>query len=563
LKTNLTAKSRPNRKEADANSAISEKWTTPRYPDRDEAMNDGNKNVVRRAGIVGASTLASRVLGLVRESVVVSIFPKEAVDAFQTAFLIPNTFRRLTGEGAFSPAVVSVFSKIWAARNLEESKRFVRAVLGFSLIFLSVLTIAGVMGADLLTWLATWGSGGHSEKYELTVRLTRFMFPYILFISLTALAMGILNSTGRFFAPSFAPVLLNIAVIGCAFGLTGSMPAMGIDPIFSIAAGVIIGGVAQALFQLPSLKKAGLLLFPSIDLKYKELIKVLRLTAPMIVGAASYQVGIIFNTALAWTLPDGSVMYINSANRLIELPLAVLVMAISIAALPNLSALYGKGKIEEMKTAYSRALKLALYVSTPAMVALATLAEPIICVLYQRGHFTYAETLKTVPALQAASIGICSMAFVRQTVPVFYAVENSKTPMMMTMLFVIANGLAGFLLKGPFLHVGLCMAISIAPTVQAVGLIVMLRKKVGKIGFKGILKSWGRVLSACVPMCGAVFGVSLLGDWKKGGNSICNIAVLLAAIVTGTAVFAAASHLLNIREFNFLKESFLRRRRKS
>lgn len=520
-------------------------------------------DVARKAGVVGASTMASRVLGLVREAVVVAAFPKEAVDAFQTAFLIPNTFRRLTGEGAFSPAVVSVFTKIWNAGNMPESKRFVRSVSGFSLVFLLVLSLAGMLGADPLTWLATWGSGGHDEKYLLTVRLTRFMFPYILFISLTALAMGILNSTGRFFAPAFAPVLLNVAIIGCAFGLTGTLPKLGIDPIFAIAVGVLIGGVAQALFQIPSLRAVGLLLKPSIDFRYNELIKVLKLTAPMILGAASYQVGIIFNTALAWTLPDGSVMYINSANRLIELPLAVLVMAVSITSLPNFSALYGAGKVPEMKKAYAHALKLTLYVSTPAMIALVVLAEPITAILYQRGHFTYVETMKTVPALQAAALGICSMAFVRQTVPVFYAIENSKTPMMMTMLFVIANGIAGFTLKGPFLHVGLCMAISIAPTVQGMGLVYLLRKKIGKIGFKSILKSWGLALLACIPMAAAAAAVANAGRWQQGGNSPRNMLVLLAAIVLGGILFIAASYLLRIPEFMSLKDAFMRRRERT
>jgi putative peptidoglycan lipid II flippase len=526
-------------------------------------MSGETKTLARSAGIISASTLASRILGLVRESAVVAMFPKETVDAFQTAFLIPNTFRRLTGEGAFSPSVVSVFTKIWASGDMDECRRFVRSVTGFSLIFLFVLTLAGIAGADPLTWLATWGSGGHGEKYRLTINLTRFMFPYILFVSLSALGMGILNSTGRFFAPAFAPVLLNVSIIGSAVGLSGSMPSLGVDPIFSIAVGVLVGGVAQAAFQFPSLLAVKLLLKPSIDFKYKELIKVLKLTAPMILGAASYQVGIIFNTALAWTLKDGSVMYINSANRLIEFPLAVLVMAVSISALPNLSALYGAGKVSEMKRAYSEALRLTLFVSTPAAVAFIVLAEPIITVLCQRGHFTYAETMQTVPALQFAAIGICSMAFVRQTVPVFYAIENSKTPMMMTILFVIANGVSGYFLKGPFAHVGLCMAISIAPTVQGMGLVYMLRKKIGLIGFKAVIKSWLKVLLACVPMASAAYGTSLLGHWQKGGNSPRNIAVLLAAVSVGIVVYFAASYVLKVNELMSVIDSVRQRRRKA
>jgi putative peptidoglycan lipid II flippase len=356
-------------------------------------MGGAAKEMTRRAGIVGAGTLASRILGLVRESVIVACFPKEMVDAFQTAFLLPNTFRRLTGEGAFSPAVVSVFTKIWEGRDLEASRRFVSAVLGFALVFLTILTILGVWGAEGLTYVASWGSGGHSEKFFVAAELTRFMFPYVLLISLTALAMGILNSTGRFFAPSFAPVLLNVSIIGSAVGLSGTFPSLGIRPVFALATGVIVGGGAQILFQMPSLKSAGLLVRPSLEFKHKGLLKVLKLTGPMVIGAAAYQAGIIFNTSLAWTLPHGSVMYINSVNRLVELPLAVLVMAISVASLPSLSALRSRGEHREMKETYRYSLKLALFVATPAMIAMVVLAEPLVAVIYQRGLFTHAETL--------------------------------------------------------------------------------------------------------------------------------------------------------------------------
>ena len=511
-------------------------------------MSTVKRDVAKRAGIVGVSTMASRVLGLVRESVVVALFPKDLVDAFQTAFLIPNTFRRLTGEGAFSPAVVSVFTKIWEEGDLNASRRFVRAVFGFTLLFLLTLTVLGVVGAEPLTFAASWGSGGHEEKYRLATVLTRLMFPYVFFISLTALAMGLLNAAGRFFAPSFAPVLLNLSIIGCALGISGILPAYGVPSIYSLAVGVILGGVLQAVFQVPSLKSLRLLVLPSTEFRHTGLVKVLRLTGPMVIGAAAYQFGIIFNNSLAWTLPHGSVMYINSANRLIELPLAVLVMAISIAALPSLASLRGAGKTDEMLGAYRHALSLALAVATPAMVGLVVLAEPIVAILYQRGHFGYFETLQTAAGLRFAALGICSVALVRQTVPVFYAMENSRIPMVMTVVFVITNGVSGFVLKGPFLHVGLCMAISIAPTVQGVGLLVMLRRTIGPLGLRQVLMSWLRVLAAVTPMTLTVWGTARLGDWRMGSINTGNYGVLALAVVLGTGVYLACAVMFRVPE---------------
>ncbi len=512
---------------------------------------------------MGASTMASRVLGLVRESVIVAFFPKEMVDAFQTAFLLPNTFRRLTGEGAFSPAVVSVFSKIWESGDREAAKAFVRAVFGFSLLFLVALTLLGVIGADELTFVASWGSGGHEEKYGVAADLTRIMFPYVLLISLTALSMGLLNSTGRFFAPAFAPVLLNISIIGCAVGLSGSLPSLGVPPVFALAAGVVIGGVAQVLFQVPSLRAVGILVRPSLDLRHSGLVKVLRLTGPMVIGAAAYQAGIIFNTSLAWTLPHGSVMYINSVNRLVELPLAVLVMAISIASLPSLAALRSRRDNDKVKETYRYALRLALFVATPAMVALVVLAEPVITVIYQRGLFSHAETLKTAAALRFAALGICSVALVRQTVPVFYAMENSRIPMMMTFVFVVVHATSGFLLKGPFLHVGLCMALTIAATVQGIGLVVALRRVMGRLGLRKVVFSWARMLLLTLPMSLAVHGTARLGVWREGGNSPRNIAVLLGAVVVGATVYVTLSHLFKAPELTSLLNSFVNRRQKS
>ncbi len=523
-------------------------------------MSETDRAVTRRAGVVGAGTLASRVLGLVREGVIAAYFPTEAIDAYQVAFMIPNSFRRLTAEGSFSTSVTSVFSKIWAGGDRAEARLFVRATTGFALIFLLLLAAAGTAGAEGLTWLAGRGFTEHPEKFGLAVRLTRTMFPYVLLVSLTALAMGLLNSTGRFFAPAFAPVLLNISIIGCAVGLSGAMPELGLDPIYALAIGVLIGGAAQVLLQLPSLRRAGLLVRPIAAFGHPGLIKVLRITGPMVIGAAAYQVGLFISASLASTLGHGAVTYIQFATRVMELPLAVLVMAISTATLPSLAALRGRGRIKEMKATYSHALRLALFVATPAMVALIVIAEPVVAILYQRGLFDHHDTLQTAAGLRWMAVGICSVALLRQTVPVFYALERVRLPVLMTAVNIVAFTVSAVLLMGPFAHVGLCMALSIAATVQALGLVLLLRREMGELGLFRVFRGWLAMLLASLPMAAAAWGVCRLGSWEAGGGSPLNIGVLALAVIAGAAAYALAAAALRIGELRDLVSIVSRRR---
>lgn len=523
-------------------------------------MDSVRKSVTRRAGIVGIGTLMSRILGLVRESVIAAYFPKELIDVYQVAFMIPNSFRRLTAEGSFSISVVSVFSKIWSQGDLEASRRFVRSVFGFLLTFLVLLTAAGAVGAGGLTWLAGYGFAAYPEKFELAVSLTRAMFPYVLFISLTALAMGLLNSAGFFFAPAFAPVLLNLSIIFCAVGLYTVLPNYGINPIYALAAGVLLGGVGQVALQLPPLRKSGLLVRPSLDFKHPGLLQVLKLTGPMVFGAAAYQVGLFISNSLASTLGHGAVTYIQFSTRLMELPLAVLVMAISTAALPSLSALRGQGKIEEMKKTFDHSLRLALFVSTPAMVGLIVLAEPAIAILYQRGLFTYEDTRQTALAFQWMAVGICSVALLRQTVPVFYALETVRVPVIMTVVNIVVYVAVAVPLKNLFGHVGLCIALSAAATVQAFGLLIALRRKMGPLDLKIKFLAWLRMLIGSLVMGGPVWLVASLGRWEEGGNSLLNIGVLVISIATGAFAYGTAMFVLRSPELLGLLKVFRKKR---
>jgi putative peptidoglycan lipid II flippase len=525
-------------------------------------MSDGSRAITRRAGIVGIGTLASRITGLVRDSVIAAYFPKEAIDAFQVAFMIPNSFRRLTAEGSFSISVTSVFSKIWAKGDLAESQRFVRATLGFSIVFLLIVTVLGMVGARGLTWAAGSGFASHPDKYALAISMTRAMFPYVLFVSLTAFAMGVLNSAGKFFTSAVSPLLLNVATIGCAVGLSAAMPGFGLDPIFSLAIGTLVGGVAQLVIQLPPLWKLKLLVRPAIDLANAGLRKVLRITLPMVFGAAAYQVGLFISNTFASQLGHGAVTYIQFSARLMEFPLAVLVMAISTAALPSLAALRGQGEMEEMKGVYMHALRLALFVTTPAMVALIVLAVPIMTVLYQRGLFQHDDVVKTAAALQWMAAGICSIALLRQTVPVFYALEKVRIPVIMSFANIAAFVASAVPLMRVYGHVGLCMALSIAATVQGVGLVVVLRLRIGRLGLAGMTKAWAKMLVAAAPMGAVAWWIAALGRWERGGNDPRNVIVLGGAVVAGIVVYALAARALRMTELAELVAAVRRRRKR-
>jgi putative peptidoglycan lipid II flippase len=359
-----------------------------------------------------------------------------------------------------------------------------------------------------------------------------------------------------------SPLLLNVATIGCAVGLAGSLPALGLDPIFALAVGTLVGGVAQLVIQLPPLWKLKLLVRPAIDFANTGLRKVLRITLPMVFGVAAYQIGLFVSNNFASQLGPGAVTYIQFSARLMEFPLAVLVMAISTAALPSLAALRGQGEMEEMKGVYMHALRLGLFVTTPAMIALIVLAEPIMTVLYQRGLFNHDDVAQTAAALQWMAAGICSIALLRQTAPVFYALERVRAPVVMSFAYVAAYVASAIPLMRLYGHVGLCMALSIAATVQGVGLLIALRVKIGRLGLAGMIKAWLKMLVATVPMGAAIWAVAALGRWERGGNDPRNVAVLAGAVLAGIAVYVAAARLFRLTELTELAAAVRRRRRR-
>ncbi|MEK7210316.1 MAG: murein biosynthesis integral membrane protein MurJ, partial [Candidatus Binatota bacterium] len=359
--------------------------------------------ITRAAGVVSFFTLLSRLTGLLRDMVIGYLFGAQGTaDAFFVAFRIPNLLRRLTAEGALTAGFIPVFTDYLTNQGKAEAMRVARIVFTFLGLFLAVLTLLGMLFAAPLTQLFAPGFLADRGKFGLTVFLTRLMFPYVFFVSLVALAMGVLNSLRHFMAPALSPVLLNLSIICCAILFA---PWMEI-PVISLGYGVLLGGVAQLLLQLPYLSRQGFTYSPDFHFKDPVLKRLLFLMGPAFIGAAVYQINVLVSTIFASMLPEGSVSYLYYADRLLQFPLGIFAVALGTAALPSFSSLVAKKEYDELKLGLSYSLRLVNFFSLPATLGLMIVSVPIFSLLFQRGAFDANATLGTAQALIYFSFGL-------------------------------------------------------------------------------------------------------------------------------------------------------------
>ena len=379
----------------------------------------GGRQIARSAGLVGLLTLASRVLGLVRDAVVAAWFSRRATDAYFVANTIPNVLRRLLAEGSLTVAFIPVFTEYWERRGEGEARQMLRNMLGTTLV---VLTVVVGLGVGLAPWVVRGFASGLSDdpgKFDLTVLLTRVMFPFLMTVSLGALAMGALNTRRHFAAPSLSPVLLNLGIIlSVALG-TGLAASMGLPRVMSAAVGVVVGGVAQLLVQMPFLRRHGVLVWPAFDPTHPGVLRVGALMLPSVFGLAIYELNIIIARQFASYLAEGSISYLYYAARLIEFPMGMFAAAMATVAMPNLSSHAAAGEIDQVKQTYRYALRMVFFIILPATAGLVALALPLTSVLFQRGLFTHAMAAQTAHTLLGFLVGLWAGAGVRQTVPVF------------------------------------------------------------------------------------------------------------------------------------------------
>ncbi|MGB8221936.1 MAG: murein biosynthesis integral membrane protein MurJ, partial [Polyangiales bacterium] len=340
----------------------------------DKPTRTSRGEIARRAGVVAAGTLASRILGAVRDAVVAAVFALASTDAFWLAFTIPNALRVLLGEGAVSAAFVPVYTEVRQREGLERAKEFYRNLVGAMSVVLLGVSVVGVVFAPWIVKGYAWGFQRDEALFDTTVVLTRLLFPYILLMGLSALMMGALYASKRFTAPSFAPALLNIGLIGAAWFLAPWFVELGWPAIFALAVGALLGGALQLVAQLPSLNDVNLMVRPRIGFDDRYVRKCARLMLPLLAGLGVYQLNVLLSRLFASFLPTGSVSYLYYGQRLTEIPQGMFALAIASAALPSLSDAVAQGDEEEAKRLFRHALGLSLFVAVPAAVALTVLA---------------------------------------------------------------------------------------------------------------------------------------------------------------------------------------------
>ncbi len=529
-----------------------------RVPDtgRSEGERERSK-LTGRAGIVGLGTLVSRVLGLFRDMTLAAVFGRAETDAFFVAFTIPNALRQLLGEGAVASAVVPVLTAKLATESEEAAKDFFAKVRAVSLVALTIVTALGIAFAGPLCELFATGYHARAHAFDRTVSLTRIVFPYIFFMGSAALGMAALNAKRRFAVAAFAPGLLNVAFIACAFLLPGPLERAGMDPAWAMGIGALVGGALQVAAQLPALRAIGYGGMPRLRLRAAIMDPgvrdVLRRLAPMTFGIGVYYVDLVLSRRFLSELPQGSQSYFSWAMRLCDFPQGIFVMALSTAALPSLSTFAAKKEWGELRKTYAHGMRLALFVAIPCSIGLAALGEPIVRALFERGAFDALASHETARALVWQGGAIWTVAVVRQLVPVYYALGDTRTPVIVSALDLTAFIALALALRGPMGQAGISAAVAGSSAVQMLLLVVFVRRKLGGLEVRHIGASLARTLAAS-----CIAGVAAYAVARLCGVTSHVIPGLAAVLVFG-AIFLVVAWGVRSAELEEITSALRRR----
>lgn len=533
-----------------------------------------NRRIARAAGLVAALTLTSRITGLLRDVVTGYYFGAGmAADAFFVAFRLPNILRRFVGEGAMSVAFIPVFTEYIGQRSTAEAERALRVLATYLATVVAVLTVLGIVLAPYWVELLAPGFSARPGAMDLTVALTRRLFPYLPLITLVALLSGFLNALRHFLAPAFAPVLLNLAMIVCAVALAGVLP----NPIFALVWGVLLGGVLQLAAQAVPLARRGISLAPRWEPRHPAVGRVLRLLGPSTLGAAAYQINVMVSTSVASVLPAGSVAALWYAGRVFEFPIGLVAVAIGTAALPSFAEQALRGAHAELRRSLGFAVALTTVLAVPATLGLLVLARPITAVLLQHGAFGPDDVERTAIALQAYAIGLWPLAIVRVIVPAFYALRDVRTPVLAAFAALAANALASLALIGTVApqqsswlatmiarasailhvadlsHAGLALAASLATAVNVVCVVPRLARHLGGLDMRPIAGALWRSLLAATPMVAIVYVAAAQVDWTAPRHLLFRGVCLSAIVAAGGSAFGAAAVVIGGPEMEGLR----------
>ncbi len=499
-------------------------------------------SLVKSTATIGMYTMISRLLGFVRDITIASGLGASFLsDAFFVAFRLPNYLRRLFAEGAFNAAFVPMYTGMLATDGRDHAKQFASEAMSFLVLVLLIVTGLFIIFMPQVMYVLAFGFVKDPVKFTLAVTLTRITMPYILFISLVSLLGGVLNSIQKFAAAAAAPIIMNLCLI--------IVPWM-IDPLtptgaHSLSIAVTVSGVAQWLWLVWFCRKEGMLpkfMRPRMTPDVKRLLVII---APVALGAGVAQINLFVDTIIA-TYFDSGVSYLYYADRINELPLAIIGIAVGTALLPLLSRQMREGKIKEAYHSQNRAIELSLFLSLPAAAALMIIAEPIITAMFQRGEFLAADTLSTYRALIAFAVGLPAFILIKILSPAYYANQDTKTPFKIALLCIAVNFAFNIALMFPLRHVGMALATSIAGWVNVFFLTMgLLQRNWLKIEPQ-LYRQTGKILLSCVLMAAALYGLRPYAlVWMQGAHEAARFAVLIALVSAGGGVYVGCSVAFN------------------
>ena len=508
-----------------------------------------SERIARSAGIASAAVMASRLTGLLRESFMARMFGAGLEnDAFTLGFRIPNLTRDLFAEGALSSAFVPIFTEYLHKKSKEEAVALANLVATALLMIVGVMCAFGVMLAPLLVgWIAP-GFHDTPGKFELAVTMTRIMFPFLLLVALAAQAMGVLNAHNRFGVPAMASTFFNIGSVGFGVLIGWALgPWLGITHIVGMAWGVVMGGALQLLWQVPSLMSLGFLFRPAIDWSHPGLRRILTLMGPAIIGSAATQINVMVNSNFASHMP-GAVSWLQYAFRFMQLPIGIFGVTIASATLPSISRSATLGNFDEFRKTLSQSMAMVFLLTIPSSVGLAVLGRSVIGSIYQWGKFTVSDTEHAALALSCYAVGLAGYAALKVITPAYYALNDSRTPMMVSFLSIAINyAVAGSMTRVAGLgHAGLALSTSAVAIAGFVILFTLLRKRTEGIYGRALIRTVWQVSLASALMGCIVWLTSRYLESRFGVTRSAHIVNLIVSIPVGVAVYYSICKMLRV-----------------
>lgn len=512
------------------------------------------KKITGAASIIGGATVLSRIAGYVRDATIAYIFGAGIyADAFFMAFRIANLLRRLVGEGALTSSFVPIFTEELHLRTKESAQELLSKVFTLFFIILVIVTALSMIFSREIVYIMSPGFAADPVKFDLTVSLTRIMFPYLIFVGMMAIAMGALNSVKHFAMPAVSPLFFNLAIIASIFALVPLFST----PIYALAAAVLIGGFVQCVIHFPYLKRFSLMPRPIFNFKDPAIKKILLLMGPAAFGVGIYQLNIFVTMWFSSQLPEGAVSYLYYAGRLMEVPLGIFGIAVATAALPSLSEHAAKKEWEQFRSSLSFAMRIINFVCIPATVGLFILSYPIIDVLFRRGEFGTTATAGTAVALYYYALGLVPVSTSRILSSVFYSLKDTATPVYAAVAAFVVNAVLCYLLIKPLGHGGLALATSISAAINAAILLIILKRKFGRFEGALILASAAKSLAASIVMGATIY---LLVSLVSGMGRLVLTAAIIIGCGLGIIIYILLAKAFKTPEVAFLKD-ILRRRR--